>query len=420
MNSTLTPGSFVERLLDSDSPVWHRWDGDLPTLLKTLETAALHAFSRVPSDGRRGFKLDKERPAWLLHRLAPKADASLFEGFLTEPLGIYAWGCRLPPERRYELIDLAPSFPSDTSRIQFLQAAMLAWCDSCPEAELSTLLEWRQFWQSVLRPHDGWWLPAPEREFARRCSDAKCREEALLATLSSLQEAHHSDEASRDMGRSHFIGTFLLLLELAAKAHPCPVPPQTTKDGWIAWFAHAMDSPAFTHLAQAKGAIFAIRTEYFAQSLWIWQHGTSDWRQLADYASFMSDRRLFERLAEIVPDEELDCWDGIVECSQENAHAMRAYCRWIAPRYSEALRTHFNHSDEEWGACAFQGYLAKAPEALLHHHARRSRDLPAWQWHLLDRRLYAPPELRPSLICHDIQDVEGDLRLQDPFNHRSF
>lgn len=90
------------------------------------------------------------------------------------------------------------------------------------------------------------------------------------------------------------------------------------------------------------------------------------------------------------------------------------------PTYVEALRAHFDHSDRDWGACAYQNQLAKAQEPILRHLWRRASDSFAWQAELLDRRLFAPERVRPAAIVEDIQTVEGDLRLQEPFNHRSF
>src|SRR5437899_6619788 len=99
---------------------------------------------------------------------------------------------------------------------------------------------------------------------------------------------------------------------------------------------------------------------------------------------------------------------------------MRAYCRWLAPKYAEALRSHSDHSDRDWGAYAYQNYLTKAQESILQHWCRQGSSLPAWQAELLDRRLFAPKPAPPAAIVEDTQTVKVDLRLEDPFNHRSY
>ena len=157
-----------------------------------------------------------------------------------------------------------------------------------------------------------------------------------------------------------------------------------------------------------------------ARSVWIWRHGKADWEQLYRTGGFRSqDREYFDRLAQIVPQDKLEIWDGLVMCDF-NLNKLQAFCRWIPPIYAEVLRDHLNHPDRDWGACAYQNYLAKTPEPILQHWFKLVDDLPMWQAELLDRRLFAPERVRPSAVLEDIQAVEGDLRLQDPFNHRHY
>ena len=105
---------------------------------------------------------------------------------------------------------------------------------------------------------------------------------------------------------------------------------------------------------------------------------------------------------------------------ESNLDRIQAFCRWIPAHFSEVLRDHFNHPDRDWGACAYQNYLAKTPEPILQHWFKLVDEVPGWQAKLLDRRLFAPEGVRPAAIVEDIQSVEGDLRLQDPFNHRRY
>jgi hypothetical protein len=119
-----------------------------------------------------------------------------------------------------------------------------------------------------------------------------------------------------------------------------------------------------------------------------------------------------------MPSDRLEEWDQLFLCQYEDHGQMRAFCQWLPPEYADVLRSHFDHSDQDWRTCAYHGYLAKAPEAVLQHHWRRRDDLPAWQVRLLDRRLFAPSAVRPGPVVEDIQDAEMDCRLEDPFSRR--
>ncbi|HET8827359.1 MAG TPA: hypothetical protein VFM77_19615 [Terriglobales bacterium] len=163
--------------------------------------------------------------------------------------------------------------------------------------------------------------------------------------------------------------------------------------------------------------------EFLARSLWIWRHGEHDWQQLYFNSGMFRDDwisgEVLKRLAEIVPEDELETWGTLVSWDSDEAR-IRAFCRWLPAKYAEVLREHFNHPERDWGACAYQNYLSKAPEPMLRLSWARMEDLPGWQAALLDRRLFAPPAVRPAALIEDIQSVEGDLRLQDPFNHRAY
>jgi hypothetical protein len=106
--------------------------------------------------------------------------------------------------------------------------------------------------------------------------------------------------------------------------------------------------------------------------------------------------------------------------SDSRFERIHAFCQWLPAQYSEVLRDHFNHPDRDWAAYAYQNYLAKTPEPILQHYFKLFDDLPGWQLELLDRRLYALEPVRPAALLDDMQTVEGDVRLQDPFNHRGY
>ena len=88
------------------------------------------------------------------------------------------------------------------------------------------------------------------------------------------------------------------------------------------------------------------------------------------------------------------------------------------PSMPSFCAAHFDHSDSERGACAYQAHLAKSPEPVLLHEWQQEGNLRGWQVKLLDRRLFAPRAVRPGPFVEDIQNAEADFRLEDPFSRR--
>jgi hypothetical protein len=210
------------------------------------------------------------------------------------------------------------------------------------------------------------------------------------------------------------------LLREAAIRNPSKEQLTPYPEEWHSWLFLTFSETPFKELAETGKQLHRIPNEYLVQSLWIWRHGAKQWKNLHSYAFCNQEWRVFDRLAEIIPSDDLEAWDDLVLWHPTDHGEIRAFCRWVPPKHVEALRAHFNHSDRDWRACAYQNYLSKAPEAILGHLWRQSEDLPGWQAKLLDRRLFAPEGARPAAVIEDIQKVEGDLRLQDPFNHRCF
>jgi hypothetical protein len=262
---------------------------------------------------------------------------------------------------------------------------------------------------------------APEQEFARRCLDADTCHAALLKSLRSALRKNHGERGFdvRDHAANLYL-CFRLLLEQVAKENP-GAPPQPTTEEWASYLEQTLASRPFAELGEiAKELPFSAQSqEYTAKLLWIWQHGPDQWRQLFDAFLDPCNRAQFDRLAEIVPRDEIDAWDVFGGQSYSRGE-FEAFCRWLPAQYAEVLTTHFQHPDADWRACAYQNYLTKAPEPILRHRWRHADELPAWQSALLDRRLFAPEAIRPAAVVYDTQEVEADLRLQDPFNHRSF
>jgi hypothetical protein len=427
LHSHLSPLAFVERLIEANAPIWNRWDGEIPTLLQGLTAAAYHESSGEHSPGvnRHTLNFRRRRLLWLLDRLAPESDGSVFEPFLDHHLGIYAWGRRLPRERRNELTRMPlPARDSPWSRRRFfLQALLLAWCDACPDEELNSLLEWPDHWRPALEWPDVCWLAEPEEEFYRRCTDIGARRQQMVASLSrNIALLDDPDRTTKELAHRIAFRLWTQLLRDVAIQSPSAEQAPPTPEEWIAWFDRTLSLPPFVELADLGRDLLKAhpRNEYLAQSLWIWRNGEAQWRQLHSYSLFHQETRVFDRLAEIAPTDEVDAWDDLVLDQAVDHGEIRAYCKWLAPKYAELLRIHFDHPDRDWGACAYQNYLTKTQEPILEHLWRRARDLPEWQTELLDRRLFAPHSVRPAVIVEGIQKVERDLRLEDPFNHRNF
>lgn len=357
-------------------------------------------------------------------RLLPESEANAFEQHLDNALGIYAWARRLPPERRGELTRFAvtPPIPGNWDRRKVFEALLLGWCDSCPD-DLSSLLEWPEHWKSVLEFHDVCWLPHPEEEFYRRCASIKERRAQLVLSLQqNLPSLDGPDQLTRELAGYSARCTFRLLLREIAIQNPHAEPLPLSDEAWDVWFKQKLESPAFNELAGLGRDLLKAQPylRYLARSLWLWLHGDDDWEPLYRSSGLsFEDSRYFERLAEIVPPEKLEIWDGLV-MSDSRFERIHAFCRWLPAKYAEVLQDQFNHPDRDWAACAYQNYLAKTPEPILQHWFKLFDDLPGWQLELLDRRLFAPEPVRPAPLLEDIQTVEGDLRLEDPFNHRGY
>jgi hypothetical protein len=310
-----------------------------------------------------------------------------------------------------------------------IQALMLAWCDTCPDNKLNSILDWAEFWRPTLKKHDVCWLHDPEDEFYRRSKDIKGRYEPMLVGLrKGVALFNDADETMREIFQTSASHLLMHLLRDVAIQNPAAVPVHTTPEEYRAWMDETLSSGPFRDVSNAGGELLKLRRErgtdeYVARSLWIWLHGKDDWEELYSTSGMFRDDwisgRVLGRLAEIVPDNELETWGTLATWDSDHAR-IRAFCRWLPAKYAEVLRKHFDHPDRDWGACAYQNYLSKAQEPILKLLWSDARNLPQWQAELLDRRLFAPAGVRSAAIVEDIQTVEGDLRLQDPFNHRCY
>ncbi|MCU1233136.1 MAG: hypothetical protein JWP63_1103 [Candidatus Solibacter sp.] len=188
---------------------------------------------------------------------------------------------------------------------------------------------------------------------------------------------------------------------------------------WNRWLAETIASPAFAEVSQAAGEFLGWYNGDY-QARWVWVHcqDSDNWERVHQLACEYSEFFIFDRMAEITPSDRLEEWDRHVLHETENHGQIAAFCRWLPVELAGVLRIHFDHSDEEWGACAYQGYLAKSPEPVLRHDWRCRETLPNWQVKLLDRRLFAPEAIRPAPEVVDIQTAEWDFRQVEPFSRR--
>lgn len=423
MSSTIAPFAFVERLLEAEDPIWHRWDRQVPALIDELTRAAHRQFANTPgetaflhpSDRRR-----RRRLIWLLDRLLPASGSERFKPFLASDCGLFAWGRRLRPEQRPLLIQAS----AGPASVTWLESAMIAWCASCPQDELTSLLDWSEHWEPVFSALGVDALsPLPMREFFLRCKDRPLRRSLLCAHLAA---AAHRFRQGRDLDRSMARASIhaLLRLLLLDTATPCPTQPAPdSAEDWKSWLDRTLATAPFDDVRAAAGEFLIwyaglIDPGRAARRLWVACHAPGDWRSLLQFALLHSDGFIYDRLAEIMPSDRLEEWDWLVLQEPHDHGQMRAFCRWLPPEYAEVLRSHFDHPDADWAACAYHAYLAKAPEPVLHHLWRTRDRLPIWQVRLLDRRLFAPPALRPGPIVEDVQDAELDFRLEDPLSRR--
>jgi len=348
---------------------------------------------------------------WLLDRLAEFTDGGIFEPFIgASSYAMFAWGRRLNPDERNRLV-----------AERLASARLLAWCDSCPRADLPSLLEWRETWRPVLKAGGFPPPPDPEDEFYQRCGNRTVRLREMCAHLEAAARSfRQGGEVETSLARASIHSLLHWTVKDAAVGASCLAEsmPDCSEE-WSRWLAQTLAAPAFTDIATAAGEFLGWLTgEFNARWLWTYCHGPNDWQKLHQLALQCDDWFVYDHLADIMPPDRLEEWDSLVLWESEDHGQMRAFSRWLPPEYAAVLRSHFDHSDSEWGACAYQAYLAKSPEPVLVHEWRRRESLPAWQVKLLDRRLFAPEAVRPGPIVEDVQDAEADFRLEDPFSRR--
>ncbi len=184
--------------------------------------------SEATVEHRRSNKTDTvlRRALWLLDRLLPSDAGDVFLEFADEPALVprayYAWGRRLPGDQRHRILELSirPKDPYNTE-----QAMFLAWTESCPDTELSQLLDWVGIWEPILEPRKASWLRTPEEDVAKRIPD---RERCLAVLLEQLERlVERLDGPNRSQYETDSAARILRLLLKSAASQ---VPPRCRKD----------------------------------------------------------------------------------------------------------------------------------------------------------------------------------------------
>ncbi len=254
LSSKLTPFAFVERLLEAEDPIWYRWNEDVSALINEATRAAHQEFAKSPGGGtdreRHLAYHRRKRLIWLLDRLVPKADRAHFEPFIANGSAVFAWGRRLKPEERHLLIEVAASPASGV----WYESSVLAWCDSCPDEEVASLLDWAEPWAPVFKTKRvSPLLVIPEQEFFRRYKDHSLRRSLMCAHLAAAARRFRE---GGDFDRGVFRGSIhsLLNLLLGDSDAPCPTGPiPDSAENWKTWLNQILTAAAFADVAAGAG-----------------------------------------------------------------------------------------------------------------------------------------------------------------------
>jgi len=393
--------------------------------------ADLRAWLAVAGEERDGDAT--RRAVWLLDRLLPPEEAPFFgelwrrAELSASAYAFYAWGRRLGPDRRREIFEL----PLER-RAQLAGAAQAAWCASCPPGDADSLLDWLDLVQQPgWRDGDGDTRLALD-EYCGAALDDVQRERLLRlveeANVRLARELAWPLYGSRDRALA-------ALVRDAARSFP---PPDAPFPGWrraehariFDWLESELRGGGHGELAEACAASRAPNRGYgavlhVAASFWVLRHDECSWERLIERAPGLGRRlarEVLDRASRIVPRDRLDVWVDLLERRSDlGDHPMRAFCGWLPSDDRDALLLHVDDANPDWAACAYQAYLHRCPRSVRQFRWdswRARRRMPSWQELILDRHLHAPVEVRPGPVLHGTQEVEADIRLEDPLNHR--
>ncbi len=410
-------------MLRSLGPAWHAYTDDAPQVADDLR----RFLTRSPLDDGEVAR----RAVWMLDRLTPvDAQEPLFEELWTRtrsPLAALAWGRRLRGADRDRLFGVRPSSARAPIGSGFTWAAAeAAWCASCPESDVASLLEWYPRCAAHGWPTGGHHALLPFTEYCRRAGPT----ERLPRLMAVVEEANAHPASAPPWPLSGLRARALeQLVRDVAPAMPPPAATLPTEPARVfAWLDAALRGVGRDALAEAcrdaRGAGGGSEVLRAASILWIHRHDAGAWDGLLRDWPWAAASDLVAHFGAIAPPDRLDPWEPILTPPEPLGNPpIVAFCGWLPAALRDALWPHVLDGDPDWAACAFQAYLHRAPESVLRglfDDPRARRSLPSWQLVLLDRFLHAPPPLRPGPVCHDVQDVEADPRLADPLNHRAF
>lgn len=451
----LALSSFLDLLFESNEPVWCYWDENLPALTSALKDRLCDYFRRYQqeknySDEKFSHYNKISLALWLLDRLLPLDDNSIFVPFLGEKAlhklehikytytpvschphirAIYAWGRRLSAEQRNQIFAIPFNQSAEIGKFTAFclinQAALAAWIETCPADQSSSLFTWPDLCDLYQSPHPPKTTKLLTDEYIRRNADRNERLSVLAASAEKLIE-HRKEYGKWDWGviRSDLLNNILRQIikdmapEFSSTEESPPIANKDSVEALFKWFLSILARTGYSTIADLYQHLNPHREGYsLAILFWI---ETMNWPQLEERMhrlEKLSPYDFINRMVEIVPPERLDVWETVLELKRY--YPITAFCRWLRPEYREVLLWHCNPYElNDEAICAFYAYLSMTPRPLLEAMWKRTELIPSWQAQALDRYLYAPEPIKPPPFLWDVQCAEADPRLEDPLTCR--
>lgn len=352
----------------------------------------------------------QQRAWWVLDHLLPEGEHGVFEREAhspdpepTTPLGYRQrrthWWVRYAWARRQSVSVLAASGLS-------CEAVAAAWCDVTAGEPAPRVLDWparvpgkdvRSLVLAEYRRRE----PDPAARVRTLCGLAREPGVPLLRRWQLIRE----------------------ILRAAASTLPTPEGPlPEDPDARAEWLREALREGGWQEILDLDPRILHGSAAAVA---YVHTFKADAWERLNDELDTLERDCPYEairRLPSIVPRDRPDGFRRALNTEKRGLYPLVAFCRWLAPEYRDALLSFLTPewpADVEWRRpCAFTAWVYCAPEPVLA--MWRERSLETHLAAILSRRLHAPPALRAGPWIPDVQEVEADVRLYDPFNCRAF
>ncbi len=441
----LPVSSFLDLLFAGSAPVWHQWDGDRKALIEAVEGRLMR---EIADAGERSSPLSHFRVMntglWLLDRLLPLEEREVFLPYIgkealrnlglnvpepveTVPWGraVYAWSRRLEASDRQQIFAIPVGEGNDSAICWPYQGAMIAWAETCPTDEAAYLFDWpdlrEQHWTDV--PH---WSGNPLiGEYVARVHDARARVSEMTIALARLV-ARMKQSPRADYPRSSLAQEILrqILRDLAPTFSPPDGPMPRDSEAWSDWIRTELAGAAYQVLADLYERLYPRPLRHpLAAAFWVQRHDVNTWERLIhdlEVLDRLCGYAVIEHLVTIVPSDELAAWQPVLSLPQKGNYPIVALCQWLQPEFRDvlALYTTKRQPNDNVAPCAYQAYLHKTPRVVLEEFWGEHQNFPLWQLLTLDRYLFALQPVKPMPVVWDAQEVEADLRLEDPLNGR--